>query len=160
MCIRDRSWFHSLQFSGKYFSRVGDKNKGNLALRFYIGIATNNDSPFAPYVVDSHINLRGVGNRTARGTAQFILNSEYRYTWRESKKWGVQAVAFLDIGAWRRPGGNLEEVFDTTQFKQFAGGGLRLIYKKIYGTVLRLDYGINIQHINQGGLVIGFGQYF
>lgn len=154
----DNSWFHSLQLSGKYFSRIG--KKGNLGLRFQMGIATNNNSPFAPFVIDSHVNLRGVGNRIARGTAQLIINSEYRYTWRESKKWAVQTVAFLDIGAWRRPGGNLEEVFDKTQFKQFAGSGLRLIYKKIYGTVLRIDYGINIQNFNQHGIVIGFGQYF
>lgn len=154
----DQSWFHSLQFSGKYFSRIGEK--GNLGLRFQMGIATNNNSPFAPFVVDSHVNLRGVGNRIARGTAQFIINSEYRYTVQESDKWGLQTVAFLDIGAWRTPGGNLEELFDAPQFRQFAGGGVRLIYKKIYGTVLRIDYGVNIQDANQRGIVIGFGQYF
>ena len=154
----DQSWFHSLQFSGKYFSRIGPK--GNLAMRFHLGIATNNNSPFAPYVIDSHVNLRGVGNRIARGTAQFIINSEYRYTLRESKKWGLQTVTFVDVGAWRTPGGKLGALFDKPQFKQFAGGGFRLIYKKIYGTVLRIDYGINIQNSNQHGFVIGFGQYF
>ena len=46
----DKSWFHSLQLSGKYFSRIS--TRGNLALRFHVGIATNNNSPFAPYVVD------------------------------------------------------------------------------------------------------------
>ena len=40
------------------------------------------------------------------------------------------------------------------------GGGFRLIYKKIYGTVLRADYGVNIENSNQRGVVIGFGQYF
>jgi len=154
----DKSWFQSLQFSGKYFSRIGEG--GNLALRLHAGIATNNNSPFAPYVVDSHTNLRGVGNRTARGTAQFIINAEYRFTTYETKKWGIQVVTFLDIGAWRPPGGKLEASFDTAQFKQFMGNGLRFIYKKIYGTVLRIDYGINIQNIDQSGFVIGFGQYF
>ena len=154
----DKSWFQSLQFSGKYFSRIGEG--GNLALRLHAGISTNNNSPFAPYVVDSHTNLRGVGNRTARGTAQFIINAEYRFTTYETKKWGIQVVTFLDIGAWRPPCGKLEESFDTTQFKQFFGNGLRFIYKKIYGTVLRIDYGINIQNIDQSGFVIGFGQYF
>jgi len=154
----DKSWFQSLQFSGKYFSKIGEG--GNLALRLHAGIATNNNSPFAPYVVDSHTNLRGVGNRTARGTAQFIINAEYRFTTYETKKWGIQVVTFLDIGAWRPPGGKLEASFDTAQFKQFMGNGLRFIYKKIYGTVLRIDYGINIQNIDQSGFVIGFGQYF
>jgi len=31
----DKSWFYSLQLSGKYFSRVG--TRGNLALRFHVG---------------------------------------------------------------------------------------------------------------------------
>ena len=156
--IEDESWFHSLQFLGKHFSRIGDK--GNLAIRLQMGIATNNNSPFAPYVIDSHINLRGVGNRIARGTAQFIINAEYRSTFYETKKWAVQTVTFLDIGAWRTPGGSFGEVFSTNNSRQFAGGGLRFIYQKIYGTALRIDYGINVQNIKQRGVTIGFGQYF
>ncbi len=156
--IQDQSWFHSLEFSGKYFSRIG--KKGNLGIRFQMGIATNNNSPFTPFVIDSHVNLRGVGNRIARSTAKFMINSEYRYTWLESKKWAVQAVGFLDIGTWRSPGSSLEELFDVAQVKQFAGGGLRLIYRKIYGTVLRIDYGVNVQNVKHHGIVIGFGQYF
>ncbi len=154
----DKSWFHSLQLSGKYFSRISPKK--NLALRFQIGIATNNNSPFAPYVVDSHINLRGAGNRIARGTAQFISNIEYRSTLRESKKWGIQTITFLDIGAWRTPGKSIESIFNPTQFKQFLGGGLRVIYKKIHKAVFRVDYGIDIRSIHNRGIVIGFGQYF
>jgi len=56
------------------------------------------------------------------------------------------------------PGGQL--AFNTNQFKQFVGSGFRLIYQKIYGTVLRIDYGINIQDGNHRGMVIGFDQYF
>jgi len=154
----DSSWFQSLQLTGKYFSRIGPK--GNLAIRFHLGIATNNDSPFAPYVVDSHTNLRGAGNRIARGTAELISNAEYRFTLRESKKWGLQAVTFLDIGFLRAPGEKIESLLNLAQSRQYTGSGLRLIYKKIHGAVLRIDYGINIQDINNRGVVIGFGQYF
>ena len=156
--ITDKSWFHSLQLSGKYFARISPEK--NLALRFQIGIATNNNSPFAPYVVDSHINLRGSGNRIARGTAQFISNIEYRVTFKESKKWGIQTVTFLDIGAWRTPGKKIDSIFNPTQFKQFLGGGLRLINKKIHGAIFRIDYGIDIRSLHNRGVVIGFGQYF
>jgi len=38
--------------------------------------------------------------------------------------------------------------------------GLRLIYKKIYGKILRIDYGFNIQNDNQREIVIGLRQYF
>ena len=81
--IADQSWFQSLQFCGKHFIPAGEN--GNFAMRLTAGLATNNDSPFAPYVVDSHDNLRGVGSRTARGTAQFFVNLEYRHTIHETK---------------------------------------------------------------------------
>lgn len=154
----DETWFQSFQLSGRYFSRVGEE--ANLALRFIGGIATNNDSPFAPYVVDSHTNLRGVGSRAARGTAQLFINLEYRKTIHETKEWGVQLVSFLDVGTWREPGSGFDNFFAPGQFKQFIGGGFRLIYKEYYDAVLRVDYGINIQDILQRGVIVGFGQYF
>ena len=156
--ISDASWFQSLEFSGNYYSRIGEE--GNLALRLSAGIATNNNSPFAPFVVDSHVNLRGVGNRQARGTAQLFVNAEYRQTIHDTKEWGVQVVTFLDVGTWRNPGGKFDNLFTAPQFKQFLGGGFRLIYKKFHGAVLRVDYGINIQNVIQRGATVGFGQYF
>ncbi len=156
----DKAWFHSLQLQGKYFSRIG--KKGNLATRLQLGIATNNDSPFAPFVIDSQVNLRGVGNRVDRGTAQIMFNAEYRYTLKETKKWGMQTIAFLDMGTWRNPGGTVSDLFGRNHFRQFIGGGFRIIYKKIHGAILRIDYGMDMDILNrnQGGLVIGLGQYF
>lgn len=154
----DQSWFHLLQFEGRKYNRIGDK--GNFAARLKLGISTNNDTPFAPFVVDSHVNLRGVGNRIDRGTAQAVLNLEYRQTIYESKKWGAQLVAFSDLGTWRNPGGELSDLWDSDHFREFLGGGVRLIYNKIYGAVLRIDYGIDIVNKEQRGLVIGLGQYF
>jgi len=154
----DKSWFRSLYFTGTFFSIINET--ANLAIRLTTTIATNNDTPFAPYVIDSHVNIRGVGNRIARGTAKLIANIEYRITTHESKRWGVQTVAFLDMGTWRNPGQDLGTLFQSNQSRQFVGGGFRFIYKKFHGAILRVDYGINVQDINQGGLVIGFGQYF
>lgn len=154
----DKNWFNSFQFQGRYFKRVG--NRGNLATRLRLAIATNNDTPFAPFVVDSHVNLRGVGNRIDRGTAQAVLNIEYRHTLLETRKWGAQVVGFSDLGSWRNPGGKLVDIFDSNQFRHFLGGGFRLIYQKIYGAVFRIDYGIDVYNTNQRGLVIGLGQYF
>ena len=64
----DKNWFNTLQFQGRSFKRFG--HTGNLAMRLRLAISTNNETPFAPFVVDSHVNIRGVGNRIDRGTAR------------------------------------------------------------------------------------------
>ena len=154
----DNSWFQSLQFQGKKFMRPG--RNINLAFRLKLAVSTNNDTPFAPFVADSHVNLRGVGNRIDRGTAQAVLNSEFRHTIFSSSSWGGQFVAFSDLGTWRNPGGQLKDLLDPDQFRQFVGGGFRIIYQKVYGAALRIDYGVDVFNPQQRGLVIGFGQYF
>ena len=154
----DKSWFHSLEFQGKKFLKLGSTT--NLALRLRLAVSTNNDSPFAPFVADNHVNLRGVGNRIDRGTAQVVINAEFRQTLFHTDKWAAQAVTFSDLGTWRNPGGQLADILDREQFRQFVGGGVRFIYKKVYGAVLRIDYGIDVFNTEQRGLVIGLGQYF
>lgn len=156
--IDDQTWFNSIQAVGKLFLRP-TKNT-NIAMRLKLGLATNNDSPFAPFVVDSHTNLRGVGNRIDRGTAQAVLNLEYRRTIWHKRKWGVQIVGFSDVGTWRNPGGGFDDLYDSSNFRQFVGGGFRLIYQKIFGAVLRVDYGIDVYNKQYKGVVIGLGQYF
>ncbi|MEO0341135.1 MAG: POTRA domain-containing protein [Bacteroidota bacterium] len=76
--LEDQSLFYILLNETRYFHRLG--RRGNLAARLRIGLSTNNDSPFAPFVLDSYINIRGSGNRIDRGTAALILNLEYRHT--------------------------------------------------------------------------------
>ncbi|MEJ6614158.1 MAG: hypothetical protein QNL46_05480 [Saprospiraceae bacterium] len=125
-----------------------------------LGIASNNDSSFAPFVVDSHTNLRSVGNRIDRGTAQAVFNLEYRHTVWHQQKWGAQIVGFTDIGTWRNPGGDLDDLYDSDNFRQFVGGGFRIIYQKVFGAILRVDYGIDIYNRQDKGFVIGLGQYF
>ena len=156
--FEDKSLFTSFAFEDKLFFLLN--NKLNLATRFRFAIATNNESPFAPFVVDSHINIRGVGNRIDRGTAQIILNLELRYTTFQKKNWGSQLIVFTDSGTWRNPGGALSDLFDTSEFRQFVGGGVRLIYQKVFGAVIRLDYGIDAYNPKQRGVVLGLGQYF
>ncbi|MEO1262246.1 MAG: hypothetical protein AAFZ15_25795 [Bacteroidota bacterium] len=154
----DNTWFNSLQFQGRQFTRIGAK--GNLAMRLRLAISTNNDTPFAPFVLDSHVNIRGVGNRIDRGTAQVVLNAEYRHTIFDTNKWAAQSVVFSDSGTWRKPGGELSDLLDSEQFRQFIGGGFRVIYKKYYGAVFRVDYGVDIFNKKQRGVVLGLGQYF
>ncbi len=160
----DNTWFNSLQFQGMYFKHIGQKKRTNLAFRVRLGISTNNDSPFAPFVADSHVNLRGVGNRIDRGTAQVVINAEYRRTifFKEqtSRKWAVQVVGFVDMGSWRDPGGEITDLFNPDQFREFVGGGIRIINNKIFGAVLRIDYGVDVFDPNQRGIVLGLGQYF
>ncbi len=87
-----------------YFLRVG--KKGNWASRLQLGIASNNDSPFAPFSVDNNLNIRGVGNTIDRGTAAIVLNTEYRYTLYEKNWFVLQGNTFIDAGSWRNPGGD------------------------------------------------------
>ena len=111
-------------------------------------------------MVDSRVNLRGSGNRIERGTAQAILNLEYRHTFVDLNNWAVQGVIFTDLGNWRTPGGQLNELLSSDELRQFVGGGFRVIYKRIYDAILRVDYGVDVFDKNQRGVVLGIGQYF
>lgn len=142
----------------KYFHRIG--GKGNLALRTRLGLSPDRQSPFVPFVMDSYINIRGSGNRVARGTAELVLNLEYRHSVYENYNWGaIQAVAFVDMGTWRLPSPG-RELFNPEYMSMFYGGGLRLYITKIYNFILRADYGISGFNSRQQGLVLGVGQYF
>ena len=156
--LQDRSWFHIFLNDTRYFKRL--PLRGNLAARLRVGVATNNNSPFAPFVLDSYVNIRGSGNRIERGTAALILNLEYRQTVFESAKFGAQIVAFSDAGTWRNPGGKLSDLLKKDNLQHFVGGGIRVIYNRAYNAILRLDYGIDIRQPERRGVVIGIGQYF
>ncbi|TXF90091.1 outer membrane protein assembly factor [Neolewinella aurantiaca] len=144
----------------RYYRMVGKAT--NLAVRLRAGVSTNNNSPFAPFVLDSQVNIRGSGNRIDRGTAQLILNLEYRLTALKDQKdrFALQAVGFSDLGSWRNPGGEISDIWDERNFRHFVGGGLRFISLKAYNAVLRLDYGVDVRHSRERGFVAGFGQYF
>ncbi len=154
----DKSWFHIFLNDTRYFKRFG--NLGNLAARLRLGIATNNNTPFAPFVLDSYINIRGSGNRIERGTAALILNLEYRQTVFESAKFAGQVVAFSDTGSWRNPGGSLEDLVNENSIQYFVGGGIRFIYKLAFNAIFRIDYGLDMKDFDRRGLVVGIGQYF
>jgi hypothetical protein len=133
---------------------------GNFAARLRLGISSNRVTPFAPFVLDSQVNIRGAGNRVDRGTAVAVANLEYRIKVWEGRQFGLQTVAFSDIGNWRSPGGNLDELIMQDKLAAFTGGGLRLIWKRSFQAVLRVDYGVNTQNTEERGWVIGVGQYF
>ena len=136
--------------------------RGNWATRLRLGLASNRDSPFSPFVLDSQFNIRGSGNRVDRGSAQVVLNLEYRHAvWKNKKEnFSIQTVGFSDLGTWRSPGGRFRELTNGTTLRHFVGGGVRLISAKAKNAVLRLDYGIDVQDAQQRGFVLGFGQFF
>ena len=144
----------------RYYRLVG--RRGNFATRLRLGLASNRDSPFAPFVLDSQVNIRGSGNRIDRGTAQFVLNTEYRHrVWSDRKNnFRAQAVTFSDLGTWRSPGGAFRELTDGSTLQHFVGGGVRLTSARARNAVLRVDYGVDWRSPIIRGLVVGFGQYF
>ncbi len=156
--LDNTTFFNSIQYQGRLFIRP--RPKLNLAFRVKAALSDNDDSPFAPFVADSHVNVRGIGNRIDRGTAQVIINAEARYTVYHKKFWATQLVLFADTGTWRNPGGTLSQLIDPDQFRQFIGLGFRINYQKVFGATIRIDYGVDIFDKNQRGFVIGLGQYF
>lgn len=146
--------------NARFLKVVGQKKRGNIAVRGRLGVSSNADTPFAPFVIDSQMNIRGVGNRIDRGTATAVLNIEYRHTLKEKEKIALQGVVFSDAGTWRNPAGEWNDLLKPENFQHFAGFGLRGIYKKAHNAILRIDYGINVYDIKSSGLVIGVGQYF
>jgi len=141
-----------------YFKRVGEK--GNWANRFRFGVASNAESPFAPFSVDNNLNIRGVGNIIDRGTASMVLNTEYRHTLYEKGWFILQGNGFLDAGTWRNPGGDFGDFVDSSNFRIYPGVGLRFIHKRIFNAIFRIDYGYGITKNSSSGIVFGIGQYF
>jgi hypothetical protein len=150
--------FHIVFNTFKYFKRIG--YRGNLASRLKFGLSSNQDSPFAPFVLDSYVNIRGVGNRVDRGTGQLVSNIEYRHAVYDGNSFAVQGVVFSDLGTWRQPGGSFHDFIERENVVWFGGLGARLIHKKIFNAVLRFDYGFNLGNPAGNGFVLGIGQYF
>lgn len=147
-------WWNDFQ----YFLRIGEK--GNWASRLRGGLATNADSPFAPFSVDNNLNVRGVGNTIDRGTGVIVLNTEYRHTFIDKSWFVLQGNAFVDAGSWRNPGGDLGDFGDDQNIRIYPGLGFRFIHKKIFNATFRVDYGYGITPGATSGFVFGIGQYF
>jgi len=141
-----------------YFKRIGEK--GNWANRLRVGLASNPDSPFAPFSVDNNLNVRGVGNTIDRGTGVILYNTEYRHTFYETDNIVLQSNGFIDAGTWRNPGGDFSDFGDDQNVRIYPGVGLRFIHKKIFNATFRVDYGVGITPNSTNGIVFGVGQYF
>lgn len=141
-----------------YFKRI--KERGNFATRLTLGLASNDESPFAPFAVDNNLNIRGVGNLIDRGTGSIVVNTEYRHSIIDKKWFVLQGNAFIDAGTWRNPGGSLSDFTDSDNLRVYPGLGVRFIHKRIFNAVLRVDYGIGITPGSTQGFVFGIGQYF
>lgn len=141
-----------------YFRRVGEK--GNWASRLRLGIASNVETPFAPFTVDNNLNIRGVGNTIDRGTGAIVFNTEYRHTLIDKDWFVMQSNVFIDGGSWRNPGGGFGDFADSQNIRVYPGVGLRFMHKKIFNAIFRIDYGYGITKDASRGVVFGIGQYF
>lgn len=141
-----------------YFQRIGER--GNWASRLRLGLASNIDTPFAPFTVDNNLNIRGVGNTIDRGTGAIVFNTEYRRTLIDKNWFVLQSNIFIDGGSWRNPGGGLGDFADSQNIRIYPGVGLRFMHKKIFNAIFRIDYGVGVTKDGSRGLVFGIGQYF
>ncbi len=134
-------------------------NSGNIGNRLRMGVAENHPSVFAPFIQDSFLNVRGIGNKPFRGTAELTNNLELRQTIYNHRLVALQAVAFCDYSVVRPPGGNFEDMFHANNNRLFAGVGGRIFFKRGFDFILRMDYGFSLTD-GKGGFVLGAGQYF
>lgn len=141
-----------------YYKRIGQK--GNWANRLRLGLASNDETPFAPFSVDNNLNIRGVGNTIDRGTAAIVLNTEYRRALIDKSWFVLQGNGFVDAGSWRNPGGDFGDFGDNQNLRVYSGVGLRFIHKKIFNAIFRIDYGYGVTKDASRGFVFGIGQYF
>ena len=141
-----------------FFKRVG--KKGNWANRLRLGLASNVDSPFAPFTVDNNLNIRGVGNTIDRGTGAIVMNTEYRHSIIDKDWFVLQGNVFIDGGTWRNPGGDFGDFGDSQNIRIYPGFGIRFIHKRIFNAIFRIDYGHGITKDASRGFVFGIGQYF
>ncbi len=150
--------FNMLDYGLRFYKRTGEK--GNMGARALLGFSTNNETPFAAYVVDNHANVRGVGDRVNRASAVFALNAEYRHTLWENDWFAFQGVGFADFASFRSPGAEFASYVSPENLYLNTGLGTRFILKRVYSATLRIDYGAGLLENNAQGLVIGLGQYF
>ncbi|WP_350290165.1 POTRA domain-containing protein [uncultured Croceitalea sp.] len=141
-----------------YYARIG--KRGNWANRLRLGLASNLDTPFAPFAVDNNLNIRGVGNTIDRGTGAIVLNTEYRHTLMDKDWFVLQSNIFVDGGSWRNPGGDFGDFADSQNLRIYPGVGVRFIHKRIFNAIFRIDYGHGITKDASRGIVFGIGQYF
>jgi outer membrane protein insertion porin family len=141
-----------------FYNRVGQK--GNWANRVRFGLATNSNSPFAPFTLDNNLNIRGVGNTIDRGTGAIVFNTEYRHTLIDKDWFVLQSNVFVDGGSWRNPGGRLRDFRQNENIRIYPGVGLRFIHKRVFNAIFRIDYGYGVTKDATKGLVFGIGQYF
>ena len=147
MCIRDS------------FKRVG-KN-GNWASQLQLELSNAVEgSDFVPIVIDNQLNTRGAGNTVDRGTAAFAINTEYRHTFIEKNWFVLQGNAFVDASGVRRQNEEFSDILSSDRFRVNPGVGFRLIHKRIFNAVIRIDYGVNVTGNGDSGIVFGIGQYF
>ena len=154
--VRDMFWKGLMEL--KMYRSMGDWF--NPALRIRAGVSSNDDSPFVPFVLDSYLNVRGSGNRVARGTSEFTVNLEHRQRIFVQSMWAMQLVGFIDTSSWRPAGAPLKDMFLRENTVTFGGGGVRIHFQRIYNFTLRADYGVNLFDREEHGIVLGVGQYF
>lgn len=149
-----------LRFSAnfKHFLPLG-KN-GNLASQVRVGLSSNNNSPFSPFVLDGFLNVRGIGNRVERGTGELIANLEYRHTFWRHRIFTIQGNVFADYGVLRAPGGQISTIFQNSNTNLFLGTGLRFHLNVLYKTNFRVDFSFNPSNPKVNGFTFGFGQFF
>ncbi len=144
-------------FKLSYFKRI--RENGNLAMSLTMGWANNPNSPFTSFVMDNQTNLRGVGDRVARGASIASFNAEYRFDLYANNWLAIQNVLFNDLTTIQAMNMSYDQSMNSDNFRNFNGVGWRFILKKVHSAIFRIDFGFETKDPGINGLVIGFGQF-
>mgnify|MGYP001130770978 CR=1 FL=1 len=156
--LEEKWWFYKITNEFMYFHRL--KKTANIATKFTLGVSTNNNTPLPAFVQDNYLNIRGIGNRVQRGSAEAVINIEYRQTLFDIGWLAAQGVAFSDYGLIRLTEQSINEVLKKPQQAWYGGAGLRLNFTRFSKAIVRIDYGYDLQHQKPGGLIFAVDHFF
>lgn len=138
------------RISGEYRKYYHFKNERVLAIRGFIGLATNSTPFVYQYTLGGSDTLRGFDFNRFIGNRSFMINIEYRFP--ISKKLeNFYGAAFVDWGGAFPPSQKIS--LDKTGFDY--GLGIRFVLPQ-FGSI-RLDYAISNE---KSKIAIGIGQMF
>lgn len=156
--LLDRFNFQKAYFTAQRYWMPAEKSM--LASQFRFGYSSFNDSPFPAFFVDDFENVRGVGDRIARGSSESTVNIEWRQTLWQTSFLYVQLVPFVDYTCVLPSDYKLnpDPIWNHDYIR--LGAGARIGTYHFFNACFRIDATIDPENKKFTGFVLGVGQYF
>ena len=147
--------FTEVLLAYKHFYRWGVSS--NLAVQFLTGYSDTQ-------VFQNYFHLGGFESVRGFNDGQFSnrqfwqINGEYRFTSLRGSWWVLQNIFFTDVA---NSDYNFLDLWQTKRKPYYSmGAGVRLIFPKLHGVILRFDYALGGGRKNERGFFFGLQQFF